>query len=209
MMRQILTESEDGYLYGQNPDQSDDQSMFTMRFKTVYEDDEWFVYITRYDYLLNGLPLFVNVRKSDGAKFYFHFESDQFVDANKAPIKLNEIGLSEGTINFYSKIDPAFKSRLEFDWVGDFREGFAPVQLNGKWNFINKEGQLVSKQWFDNERDFIDGFAAVKLNGKWGKIDTEGNLTLKESRHPSAPIITESILRHTITECVRRILSQK
>lgn len=29
MMRQILTESEDGYLYGQNPDQSDDQSMFT------------------------------------------------------------------------------------------------------------------------------------------------------------------------------------
>ena len=274
------------------------QSKAKADLEKVYEDNEWVVYVPHshaaarrggegthwctasendyyYNYYSKQGPLYINIRKSDGAKFQFHFETDQFMDANDDPIRLNKIGLSEGIGGFYNKIAPKFIYRLKFDWVSDFKDGFATVmlndeynfingkgqllsqqwfdgvwnfregfdkvKLNGKYNFINTEGQLLSNQWFDDARnfkegfasvylsdkynfidtegkllsqqwfdmawDFNDGFARVGLNGMWYNLDTEGNLTLRESRRPSSPVITESILRLTIAECVKRILS--
>ena len=196
-------------LIGWVKDLSDDfkpvrkQSKAKADLEKVYEDDEWVVYVphshaaarrggegthwctaSENDYYYNMYskqgPLYINIRKSDGAKFQFHFESDQFMDADDEPIQLNEIGLSEGLISFYSKIDPMFKFKIKFDDVWDFNEGFAKVQLNGKENFINAEGQILSKQWFDDASDFGDGFAWVILNGKYNFINTEGRLLSQE-----------------------------
>ena len=173
------------------------QSDAKENLEKAYEDDEWVVYVphshaaarrggegTRWctasenDYYYNSYskqgPLYINIRKSDGARFQFHFESSQFMNADDEPAKLGNIGLSEGIAKFYTKIDPMFKFRLKFDWIEDFREGFASVQLNGKWNFINHEGQLLSQQWFDWVHNFNEGFATVQLNGKWNFINTEG-----------------------------------
>src|SRR5574344_1412485 len=61
--------------------------------------------------------------------------------------------------------------------VGGFSEGFAEVQLNGKYNFIDTEGKLLSEKWFDKACDFFAGFAEVMLNGKYMYIDTNGKLT--------------------------------
>ena len=96
-----------------------------------------------------------------------------------------------------------------FDNVWGFNEGFAKVFLNGKWNYINTEGQLLSKQWFDAAGNFNKGFVVVRLNGKRYNLDKEGNLTLAESRRPLSPIITESIIEKIKSECIRRILSEK
>ena len=63
-----------------------------------------------------------------------------------------------------------------FDYVGSFGEGFAKVNLNDKWNFINQEGKLVSNQWFDDVGDFSEGFARVALNNKWNFINQKGKL---------------------------------
>lgn len=63
-----------------------------------------------------------------------------------------------------------------FDYVGDFSEGFAVVGLNEKFNFINKEGKLLSGQWFGSAHDFRDGFATVLLNRKCNFINQEGRL---------------------------------
>ena len=179
------------------------QSKAKADLEKVYEDDEWVVYVphshaaarrggegthwctaSENDYYYNMYskdgPLYINIRKSDGAKFQFHFETEQFMDADDEPIQLNEIGLSEGLISFYSKIDPKFKFRLKFDWVGDFIGGVAGVTLNGKRNFINTEGQLVSKQWFDWADIFKEGFALVILNGKRNFINTEGQILSKQ-----------------------------
>lgn len=179
------------------------QSDAKKNLEKVYEDNEWVVYVphshaaarrggegTRWctasenDYYYNyyskqGL-LYINIRKSDGAKFQFHFESSQFMNADDNHIRLNEIGLSEGVVDFYAKIDPVFKFKPKFNWIEDFREGFASVQLNGKWNFINNEGQLLSQQWFDWAWDFHEGFAVVQLNNKWNFINTEGQLLSKQ-----------------------------
>ena len=175
------------------------QSKAKADLEKVYEDDEWVVYVPHsheaarrggertywctasendyyYNYYSKQGPLYINIRKSDGAKFQFHFESNQFMDADDDPIRLNKIGLSEGVANFYSKIDPVFKFRLKFDWVDAFNEGFARVGLNSKENFINSEGQLLSTQWFQDVWNFNVGFARVILNGKWNFINTEGQI---------------------------------
>ena len=175
------------------------QSKAKADLEKVYEDNEWVVYVPHshaaarrggegthwctasenpdyYNMYSKQGPLYINIRKSDGAKFQFHFESNQFMDADDEPVRLNKIGLSEGVISFYAKIDPIFKFRLKFDWIGDFNEGFAVVELNGKWNFINTEGQILSNQWFDDTYDFNEGFAKVRLNEQSNFINTEGQL---------------------------------
>ena len=175
------------------------QSKAKADLEKVYEDDEWIVYVPHsyaaarrggegthwctasendyyYGYYSNQGPLYINIRKSDGAKFQFHFETDQFMDANDDPIRLNKIGLSEGIGGFYNKIDPKFIYRVKFDWVSDFKDGFAIVMLNDKYNFINTKGQLLSQQWFDSVWNFKEGFDRVKLNGKYNFINTEGQL---------------------------------
>ena len=175
------------------------QSDAKENLEKAYEDDEWLVYVPHsyaaarrggedthwctasendyyYNYYSKQGPLYINIRKSDGAKFQFHFESVQFMDADDNHIRLNKIGLSGGVVDFYAKIDPKFEFRLKFDWIEDFKEGFARVKLNGKCNFINHEGQLLSQQWFDRVGTFNEGFATVELNGKWNAINAEGEL---------------------------------
>ena len=67
-----------------------------------------------------------------------------------------------------------------FDYVNNSNDGFALVELNGKWNFINTHGELLCNKWFDYCSDFNDGFAVVELNGKWNFINTHGELLCNE-----------------------------
>ena len=63
-----------------------------------------------------------------------------------------------------------------FDYIGDFENDFAQVNLNKKWNFIDTNGNLLSQQWFDGVSDFNEyGISIVKLNKKWNLIDKNGN----------------------------------
>ena len=58
---------------------------------------------------------------------------------------------------------------------------FAQVMLNGKWNLIDTNGNLNSKQWFDRPYSFNEnGIAIVELNKKYNFIDIYGNLLSKE-----------------------------
>ena len=127
-------------------------------------------------YTKNG-PLYVNIRKSDGAKFQFHFPTRQFMDSKDKEIKSKNIGLSKGLIKFYNNIDPLFLPYIKYDFVGNLYNGYAKVRLNNKYNFIDTQGKLVSpNQWFDGVGIFTNGYAWVKLNNKWNFIDVQGNL---------------------------------
>ena len=54
-----------------------------------------------------------------------------------------------------------------FDNVVSFREGFAQVELRGKWNFINQNDEIAfPNQWFDGAYPFSEGFARVYLRKK-------------------------------------------
>ncbi len=63
-----------------------------------------------------------------------------------------------------------------FEYLDNFHDGFARVQLNRKYNFIDTKGNIRFDQWFDYVENFHDGFAKVELNGKYNFIDTKGNI---------------------------------
>ena len=94
-------------------------------------------------------------------------------------------------VNFYEVFKPSavFKEKLEkalslakkgdfsgFDNIDDFVNGIAKVELNKKRNFIDTNGNLLYKQWFDWIDNFNeDGTSLVSLNNKWNLIDINGN----------------------------------
>ena len=166
----------------------------------VYEDAEWVVYIPHtYEasrkiggdtnwctassdsyyfnmYTKDG-PLYVNIRKSDGAKFQFHFPTGQFMDINDEEVSIRELGLSEGLVKFYETVYPNFNLYMKYDFVGNFYNGYAGVLLNNKWNLVDTQRKLFSpNQWFDDIGDFYDGYVRVKLNNKWNYINSQGKL---------------------------------
>ena len=164
----------------------------------VYEDDEWVVYIPHtyrasrqigqdthwctassnpsyYKSYTQDGDLYVNIRKSDGAKFQIHFESSQAMDADDEPVALGEIGISEGLRNFYLQRASVlnFLKIYYKDYYG-FSDGLAVVELNDKFGFIDKTGREVIPLIYDNAYSFSNGLAIVALNGKYGFIDETG-----------------------------------
>ena len=63
-----------------------------------------------------------------------------------------------------------------FEYVGCFYDDCARVELNNKWNFINRNNKLLSDTWYDWVDDFYDGYAKVKLNNKWNFINRNNKL---------------------------------
>ena len=64
----------------------------------------------------------------------------------------------------------------EFDYVGNFKfkEGFAAVQKDGKFGYINTKGEQIVECKFDYAHNFHEGFARVLKDGKYGCINTKG-----------------------------------
>ena len=67
----------------------------------------------------------------------------------------------------------------EFDYVDGFNEGFARVQKDGKWGYINTKGEQIVECKFDNAWSFNEGFARVQKDGKWGYINTKGEQAIE------------------------------
>lgn len=74
---------------------------------------------------------------------------------------------------------PARTLDAAYSAFGDFGDGLAAVQQDGKWGFINREGALVIPAQFQETNGFAEGKAAVRLDGYWGVIDTTGKLTVQ------------------------------
>jgi len=55
-------------------------------------------------------------------------------------------------------------------------DGYAAVKVNGKWGFINKDGEVVIKPQYEDARSFSNGYAAVKKNKTWGFIDANNEI---------------------------------
>lgn len=70
--------------------------------------------------------------------------------------------VSDGKYNLIDA-DGKLLSDEWFEWVDDFRDGFARVKrADGLYNFINKKGKIISEKWFDFISSFYDGFAVVR-----------------------------------------------
>lgn len=52
-----------------------------------------------------------------------------------------------------------------------------PVELDGQWGYIDRNGYYIINPQFEAADVFRDGVALVKANGKFGFIDEKGNYT--------------------------------
>lgn len=60
-----------------------------------------------------------------------------------------------------------------------FNDGsYAAVELNNRWGFVDKEGEIKIEPCYEDARSFSNGLAAVKYAGKWGFIDIDGNMVI-------------------------------
>jgi hypothetical protein len=69
---------------------------------------------------------------------------------------------------------------------GKFSDGLAQVHsgdaMNGKWGYINVQGEIAIEPIYENAMPFSQGLAAVlqstKDGYKWGFIDTNGKMVI-------------------------------
>jgi len=57
--------------------------------------------------------------------------------------------------------------------------GLVPIKENGKWGFINSEGEKVIRCQFDSVGPFSEGLASIKWDSLYGFIDTMGKIVIQ------------------------------
>jgi hypothetical protein len=68
----------------------------------------------------------------------------------------------------------------QFEEVGNFFEGLARAEQNGKWGFIDKTGKWIIQPKFDYRvGDFSEGLARAGQNDKYGYIDKTGEWVIQ------------------------------
>ena len=82
-------------------------------------------------------------------------------------------GGKNGLYGFMNKKGKAV-TKIGFQKVRKFSEGYAAVRSNYKWGYINSKGKLVIPIKYESAGPFRDGYAPVLLNEDAGFIDKKG-----------------------------------
>ena len=64
----------------------------------------------------------------------------------------------------------------QFSYAADFSEGLAVVQQNGRYGYINPQGEWIVEPQYANAGRFSEGHARVQIGPRWGFIDAEGTV---------------------------------
>ena len=75
--------------------------------------------------------------------------------------------------------DETYMVKKKYTKCYDFSYGFAKVEINRKYGFIDRYGKEVIPLKYDEVSDFKNGFAVVKIKSKYGVIDINGNEILE------------------------------
>jgi hypothetical protein len=108
-----------------------------------------------------------------------------------APVSMTAAGPYEEEIQYFTHGEPEGETwgyidttgklviDYQFEWAGNFREGLARVQQNGKWGYIDKSGEFVIPPRFEWAENFVDGVAEVWVDDVYCFIDRTGRIIVK------------------------------
>lgn len=91
----------------------------------------------------------------------------------------------------------------EFDPAGDFSEGLAWVEEQGRYGFIDTTGEVVIPPKFDQVASFSEGLAAAKLGEAWGFIDKTGAWAILPQLYLSVSSFSEGLAHIEIPDSNR------
>lgn len=66
----------------------------------------------------------------------------------------------------------------KYDFIDNFHEGLALVEVNGKYGFISNLGMEIVSPQYTNADSFTEGLARVEKNKKWGFINKKGEIVI-------------------------------
>lgn len=85
------------------------------------------------------------------------------------------IAQKDGKYSFY-KEESTVGAYSDTDIITD--DGIVAVCVNGKWGFVDLDGNTVIAPSYENAKSFSNGLAAVYNGEHWGFIDTKGVLVI-------------------------------
>lgn len=91
------------------------------------------------------------------------------------PFNGNSSSCGQSQDNFLEITEQFTDKVRKYEELGSFSEGFAAVQHNGLWGYIDKEGNEVIPCQYESAEDFNNSRAIVSKGGLYGCIDTKGN----------------------------------
>ncbi|WP_240839213.1 WG repeat-containing protein [Acidaminobacter sp. JC074] len=100
-------------------------------------------------------------------------------------LKYGFINLNDGHI-----IEPVYDNVSQYGlyYYNLFMDDFQAVEKDGKWGYINGQGQVVIDFTYDDAYEFSDGFAIVKKKSKYGIIDKKNQIVLPIDYETIAPL---------------------
>lgn len=66
----------------------------------------------------------------------------------------------------------------QYSKIGEFEDGLAVVQKNGKFGFVNEEYKEIAPCIYDEIDSFIHGLSIVRIGEMYGAINNEGKITI-------------------------------
>ena len=107
-------------------------------------------------------------------KAIFIVDDDVFIASSDGGIDF--IDLSEEQLYILKK--EIIKANAKDD-AYHFSENLASVSFDGKYGYINTDGDFVIEPQFEEAEDFKNGIARVRTNGKYGYINTNGKFVIE------------------------------
>lgn len=86
-------------------------------------------------------------------------------------IVARDILIDELSVQFY------YREEFQFERLA-FTEGRLLVQRDGKYGFLNENGEWIVEPQYEDAEQYSEGLAAVCQNGKYGYIDLDGNVAI-------------------------------
>jgi hypothetical protein len=109
-------------------------------------------------------------------------------DGGLAPARLKDKAKT-GYIDAFG----VFKIETDPSWIiHPFSEGLARVKVNGKWGFIDQNGEMIIDAIYSEAYNFNEGIATVVLNGKFGFINSKGEIAI-ETKYVDAGDFNEGL----------------
>ena len=156
-------------------------SDFQYEIGKTYKTELW---KCRFHACLNPRDILGYYSQEEGSRYFKVKLSGEITKCNEFD---TELAATEMTILEEIDIKEAIKTEW---WKGEnvidllyFNEGFAKVKRgDGKYNYIDRQGNILSKEWFECVGEFYEGFARVqRTNGEWAKIDKNGKIVTNQN----------------------------
>ncbi|MDQ3393275.1 MAG: WG repeat-containing protein [Bacteroidota bacterium] len=94
------------------------------------------------------------------------------------PLKDNYLGVKINHKYGFVDINGDLRISNQYDAIGYYQEGLAPIKLRGNWGYIDKIERIIIQPAFDHAYNFSDGLAIVMKNNKYGLVNKAGKIVL-------------------------------